>query len=242
MKIAVAQTRPVTGDITANIATHVTLIQQAAVQGAGIIIFPELSLTGYEPTLAAQLATTINDNRFAVFEQLSNQHNITIGVGMPLQTATMPFIGMVIFKPGEARQVYAKKYLHADELSFFVSGQSTVTTLGERDEIALAICYEISVNRHIQQAFSTNPSVYIASVAKVATGVTDALHRLAYIAKTYNAITLMANCTGLCDGGQCAGQSAVFNSNGEMIAQLSNTAEGILIVDTGTQAVIKAVL
>ena len=241
MKIAVAQTRPVKGNITANIATHVTLIQQAAAQGAGIIIFPELSLTGYEPAMAAQLATTITDERFDVFEQISNKHHITIGVGMPLQTGTLPAIAMIIFKPGTARQVYAKKYLHADELPFFVSGQSTVTTLGEHNEVALAICYEISVDEHTQQAFSTQTTVYIASVAKAVKGIGNAVGRLAYIAKTYNVTVLMANCTGLCDGEECAGQSSVLNSKGELTGQLNNTAEGILMVDARTQAVTHAV-
>lgn len=242
MKIAVAQTRPVKGDITANIATHIKLIQQAAAQGAGIIIFPELSITGYEPTLAAQLATTITDERFDVFQQLSDEHNITIGVGMPLQTGAKPCIGMVIFMPNANRQVYAKKYLHADELPFFTSGQSTVTRLGVHNEIALAICYEISVDEHTQGAFSNNAQVYIASVAKAVKGIDNALNRLAHIAKTYNAVVLMANCTGLCDGEVCAGQSSAFKNKGELAGQLSNNTEGILMVDTITQAVTQTVL
>lgn len=239
MKIAVAQTRPIKGNITANIAAHISLVQQAAVQGAGIIIFPELSITGYEPTLAAQLATTINDERLDVFDLLSNEHNIIIGVGMPLQTATTPVIGMIIFKLAADRQVYAKKYLHADELPFFVSGQSTITALGEYNEIALAICYEISVEEHTQQAFNTNPLVYIASVAKGIKGVDNALNRLAHIAKTHKAIVLMANCTGICDGEECAGQSSAFNAKGQLTGQLSNVAEGLLVIDTSTQAVMQ---
>lgn len=242
MKIAVAQTRPKKGNIEANIAAHVNLIQQAAALGTGIIIFPELSITGYEPTLAAQLATTINDDRLTVFEQLSNTHQLTIGVGMPLATAAMPVIGMAIFKPGGARQVYAKKYLHADELPFFASGQSTVTSLGEHNEIALAICYEISVDEHTQQAFSTKPLVYVASVAKAVKGIKSALQRLAFIAQTHNALVLMANCTGFCDGEECAGQSSVFNTAGQLTGQLNNTEEGLLIVDTKTHTVIQTVL
>ena len=59
MKIAVAQTKPVTGDIDSNIKNHITLATVAADNGADIIIFPELSLTGYEPSLAKQLATDL---------------------------------------------------------------------------------------------------------------------------------------------------------------------------------------
>jgi predicted amidohydrolase len=49
MKICAAQTRPVRGDIQTNIDNHKKLIDLAVSNGADIIIFPELSLTGYEP-------------------------------------------------------------------------------------------------------------------------------------------------------------------------------------------------
>jgi hypothetical protein len=58
MKIAVAQTRAVIGDIGANVASHLELIELAvACGGAQFIAFPELSLTGYEPRLAKELAS-----------------------------------------------------------------------------------------------------------------------------------------------------------------------------------------
>ena len=57
MKIALVQARPVKGDIEANIAAHKRLIGLAVLNGADMIIFPELSITGYEPELANELAT-----------------------------------------------------------------------------------------------------------------------------------------------------------------------------------------
>jgi len=81
MKICVAQTRPAKGDIPRNIAGHKTLIDLAASKGAETIIFPELSVTGYEPALAGKLATTPNDHRFDDFQQIADKRQITIGVG-----------------------------------------------------------------------------------------------------------------------------------------------------------------
>ena len=52
MKICVAQTRPIKGDIQSNIDHHKQFINLAVANGASIIIFPELSLTGYEPKLS----------------------------------------------------------------------------------------------------------------------------------------------------------------------------------------------
>ncbi len=83
MKICVAQTKPVKGDIQRNIENHKKLIDMAASHGADIIIFPELSLTGYEPTLAKELATTQDDSRFDDFQQISDRRQITIGIGVP---------------------------------------------------------------------------------------------------------------------------------------------------------------
>jgi len=49
LKIAVAQIPSVKGDVEANTKTHLTAIAKASVEGVNYIVFPELSLTGYEP-------------------------------------------------------------------------------------------------------------------------------------------------------------------------------------------------
>src|SRR5262245_53260102 len=55
-KIAAAQVPSVRGDIDANIAIHAAAMAAAARHGVTVLVFPELSLTGYEPDLAAELA------------------------------------------------------------------------------------------------------------------------------------------------------------------------------------------
>lgn len=44
------------GDISANLRLHMEFMQHAREQGVGLLLFPELSLTGYEPILAEALA------------------------------------------------------------------------------------------------------------------------------------------------------------------------------------------
>ncbi len=83
MKICVAQSRPLKGDIQSNIVAHKKIIDLAVNDKADIIIFPELSLTGYEPALAKELATDQEDSRFNDFQNVSDTHQITIGVGVP---------------------------------------------------------------------------------------------------------------------------------------------------------------
>jgi predicted amidohydrolase len=234
MRIAAAQTLPVQGDIQTNIENHNKLINLALSNGADTIIFPELSLTGYEPTLAKELATTLDDSRLDEFQTISDANRVIIGVGIPLKNDPLPIISMVIFQPDRPRQVYSKQYIHADEEPYFVNGRNPTTTLLNHPNIALAICYEISIPQHAQAAHQNGAEIYIASVAKFVNGIDKSLMRLSEIARTYSMTVIMSNCTGLCDGEQCAGKSAVWNNKGEPLGQLNDAGEGLLIFNTDT--------
>lgn len=242
MKICVAQTRPLKGDVERNIENHKKLIELAVANGADTIIFPELSLTGYEPTLAAGLATDIDDKRLDDFQVISDAKQITIGVGMPIETAAGVCIGMILFQPGMARQLYSKKYLHSDEAPFFVSGQNAIACISGKRSVALAICYELLVPEHAENAFRIGTKVYIASVAKTKKGVDEAAKRLSHIARQYSMTVLMSNCIGLCDGEQCAGMTSVWNREGLLVAQVNDADEGIIIMDSGTGDLIKEII
>lgn len=231
MKICVAQTNPVKGDIQRNIENHKKLIAQAVEQKADLIVFPELSLTGYEPTLAKELAITKEDNRLNDFQILCDEHEITIGVGAPTKSDSGICISMILFQPNKPLEIYSKKYLHADEEPFFVSGDNLPYLKIKDINIAFAICYEISIDRHIEQAYKNGASIYIASVAKFESGIEKALQRLSNIATTYSMTVLMSNCVGISDSQQCAGKTSIWNSKGVLVHQLDETKKGILMVD-----------
>lgn len=239
MKICVAQTRPVKGDIEINVTNHKKFIHLAILHGAGIIIFPELSLTGYEPKLAKALATTKADSRLDDFQKISDSRYITIGVGFPATDTTGTCISMAIFQPQRARQIYSKKYLHPDEEKYFVSGQGAAGLREIDSTIAFAICYELSVPGHSAEAFKNGATIYITSVAKSPAGVEKATESLAGIAKKYAMTVLMSNCVGPCDDFESGGKSAIWNNKGVLAAQLNDTSEGILIIDTVTGEVIE---
>ena len=239
MKICVAQTRPITGDIQSNIDNHKRLIDLAISNGADIVIFPELSLTGYEPKLSKELATNQDDSRFDDFQVISNTRQITIGVGVPTKHHSGICISLVLFQPQKARQTYSKKYLHSDENEFFISGQSFACLRVHKINIALAICYELSVPEHVENAFRSGAEIYLASVAKTVSGVEKAIKRLSDIAEEYSMPVLMSNCIGQSDGDECGGKSSIWNNKGLLVGQLSDTNEGVLIIDTNTQAVIE---
>jgi predicted amidohydrolase len=235
MKICVAQTKPIKGDIQRNIEGHKKVIDLAASQGAGIIIFPELSLTGYEPTLAKDLATAPNDNRFDDFQKISDLRQIAIGVGVPIKSSDGIFISMILFQSGKTRQTYSKEYLHPDEEPFFVSGQNSTPIKVDGVNMAFAICYELSVPAHSENAVKQGAEIYVASVAKFANGIDSAIKTLSEIATKYSMMVLMSNCVGKSDGHDCAGKSSVWNSKGVLLGQLDDRSEGIIMIDTDTQ-------
>jgi predicted amidohydrolase len=234
MKICIAQTNAITGDIPANIEIHRQLISKAIEKQADVIIFPELSLTGYEPSLAKKLATTPDDTRLAIFQTISNSNKIVIGVGLPTKTEKGICITMVIFQPGKERITYSKKYLHSDEDEFFVSGKNFPSLIINEVNISLAICYEISVPQHTADAFKNGPGIYLASVAKSLNGIDKALKTLAEIACKYKVPVLMSNCVGVADGMVCAGRSSILNDKGNVIAQLGDANEAIIVWDSET--------
>jgi predicted amidohydrolase len=240
MKIGVAQTRSIKGDIQKNIIDHKKIIDLAISYQADTIIFPELSLTGYEPELAKELATDIDDKRFDDFQTISDASSITIGVGMPIKADGGSCIGMILFQPYKARQLYSKKYLHADEEPFFISGENNPVL--KDNKIALAICYELSVPEHSANAFNNGAKIYIASVAKSASGMENAAKALSEMAHKYSMTVLLSNCTGYCDNFESAGKTSVWNDKGLLLAQLNDSNEGLLIIDTGTMEVIEKLI
>ena len=171
MKIALAQTRPVKGDIEYNSAKHKKFIDLALSYKADLILFPELSITGYEPESAKELATIADDIRFDKFQIISDEKSIIICIGVPLKTDNGIFISMLIFQPGQAKKIYSKRYLHADEEPYFIRGQQQIFLEKNHHIIVPAICYELSIPEHAKHAYDNNADIYLVSVAKTEEGM-----------------------------------------------------------------------
>ena len=241
MKLCAAQIRSAAGDLDHNIEKHIQLIRLAASEDADIILFPELSLTGYEPKLAEQLATTIDDARFNVFQKSSDENSITIGAGMPMKNDRGTSIGMLIFQPHKPRALYSKQHLHSDELPYFVNGNEQIILNVKDHSIAPATCYESLLPEHAE-SISAKANVYFTSVAKSANGIAKAFKHYPSMAKKHSMIVMMANCVGPSDDFESVGNSAVWNSEGELIDKLGENEEGILIYDASSRKAIKRVI
>ncbi|CAD5255626.1 MULTISPECIES: carbon-nitrogen hydrolase family protein [unclassified Imperialibacter] len=240
MRVCVAQSKPIKEDIVANIEQHKKLIHLAIYSKADVIVFPELSITGYEPTLARGLAMDASDTRLDSLQQIADLHAIIIGAGIPMKCRNGINITMVLFHPNAQRQTYSKQYLHADEKPFFVSGENNATCI-RGSNVELAICYEISVPEHSANAGKNGGKIYLASVAKSAKGVKAAHQTLSGIAAKYGMTVLMANSVGPSDDFVGAGGSAVWNSDGILLEKMDSESEGFLILDIETQETFKVV-
>lgn len=237
MNIALAQLKPVKGNIAANSRRHEQAIHLAIAHKADAIFFPELSITGYEPALAGSLATTQHDARFDRFQGLSDTSDITIGLGVPTRDDSGIQISLVIFQAGQPRQAYSKQRLHSDELPYFAAGRVQLLVNVGNCRIAPAICYESLQKDHAQTAHRLGAGIYVASVAKSQTGVANALAHYPRIAAQFAMPVLMSNCVGSCDNFVSAGQSAIWTRDGKLAGQLDNISEGLLFFDTETGVV-----
>ena len=83
--LAVAQTIPVRGDVTTNLEQHLRLAGVARAAGAGLLIFPELSLTGYELDLAERLAFAPDDERLAPLVDAAASSSMILIAGAPVR-------------------------------------------------------------------------------------------------------------------------------------------------------------
>lgn len=239
MKISIAQTRPIKGDIPANIDKHKILIEVASSLKATSIFFSELSLTGYEPELAKDLATNQDDSRLDCFQQISDINKITIGLGIPIKTKTGIQISMIVFQPDRPRQTYSKQQLHSDEYPYFENGDQQIVLNVDNKKVVPAICYESLQPDHSDKASKLGAEIYLASIAKSENGVNKAMKHYPVVAKNYSMPVLMSNCIGFCDNFVGAGFSTVWTKQGQLVGQLDDKNEGILIFDTETEEVIK---
>jgi predicted amidohydrolase len=242
VRIAVAQLRPAVGVVESNLARHLELAERATFHAAELVIFPELSMTGYEPNQAAELARYSSDSCFEELQRHSDRTGCSIGVGVPLRTAGLPQIANLLFRPGSERKVFTKMHLHPDEEPFFSRGVDSPPLILSEPPIALAICFELSVPEHTRRALDAGPMAYIASVAKTANGTREASDRLAELARASSIPVLMSNCLGFLDGSECVGGTSAWDRTGTLIARLDDEHEGIIVMDLESDFIVQETL
>lgn len=111
--VALAQLYPRLGDVPANLAAHLTAIMDASANGAGLVVFPELSLTGYflkdqVPEVAMRLASPEID----ALRAASLVGRIDIVAGVILESDAHRFYNASVYiSAGDIVHVHRKVYL-----------------------------------------------------------------------------------------------------------------------------------
>ena len=101
------------GDVDANVEQHLRLAHVAAEERAQVLVFPELSLTGYELDLADALAFSQSDARLAPLVDAASSYTMTLIVGAPVRIASRLHIGAFILFPDRTVGLYTKHHLGA---------------------------------------------------------------------------------------------------------------------------------
>jgi predicted amidohydrolase len=228
--VAAAQTVVARGDIAFNIERHVILAAIAARHGARLILFPELSLTGYEPTLARELALAPDDARLAPLRDTARCEGIVIVAGAPLRSGGgLPLIAALTFLPDGTTHVYTKQYLHDGEETAFARGHGGVPLDVDETQVALAVCAEIGHASHAAAAAQSGAQLYATSVLVSENGYANDAALLQGYAATHGLPVLMANHGGPSGGWECAGRSAVWDETGKLVAAAPRGGECLLL-------------
>lgn len=113
--VRVAAATPVvhTADPAANADEHIALIRQAADQGADLIVFPELSLSGYaiDDLLMQDALLNEVERRLSVLAEVADQAGVIAVVGAPLRNGDALYNCAVVLGSGSVLGVVPKTYL-----------------------------------------------------------------------------------------------------------------------------------
>jgi predicted amidohydrolase len=230
-KIAAAQVASLRGDIAANVATHAAAISAAARHGVNVLIFPELSLTGYEPALAAELAIAPTDARLTPLQTLVRQHGMDVVVGAPLLSPeAKPNLGVILFASDGTIHTYAKMHLGGSEPNYFTPGDRPLSFTTHGQQIGVAICADSSHASHPQNYSAAGAAIYATGVFLNAEWYATDTPRLAQYAARHRLLVVMANHADSVGTYNSIGKSAVWSPDGTLLVQAAGTENCLVVV------------
>ena len=226
--IAAAQSSSVKGDLSGNVRRHCDFVRRAAEHNVELIVFPELSLTGYEPSVTAELATDLHDAHWEPLKSLADESGMTIVAGCPITSGERrPYIGEVIFGPA-GNTVYRKRFVHGTEDEHFVASDDVVVVSSRNCQAAMAICADIENAQHPRDALRPGVDVYAAGVAITKNGIARAEASMLRYAREYGVTCLLANYASDTGGFDIAGRSGIWDASGAVV-QAEGTGECLVI-------------
>src|SRR5690606_39170237 len=144
---ALAQIDFLVGDVRGNVARVIETSREAAVQGADLVVFPELSLSGYPPEdllLHRRLRRQVEEGRG---EGCTGVGDAAVLVGLPEYSGAQIYNSMALVMRGTVQAMHRKSelpnYQVFDEKRYFKAGaQPTVVEVGGV-KVGILICEDI---------------------------------------------------------------------------------------------------
>ena len=219
LSIAVAQPECVALDPVANARAHADLVRRAA---SRVVIFPEMSLTGYE--LQAPVVD-LGDDLWRPLVQACAQTGAVALVGAPVADGLgAEFIATVAVRAGiggeGVRVVYRKAWPGGEESARFSPGPGPVVVQVDGWRIGLGICRDTGVAEHVEATAALGVDVFAAGLADVPEGLVVQRERAERIARACGAYVAFASFAGPTGRGyeRTAGGSAVYSPAGRVLA------------------------
>ncbi|MBR7837220.1 carbon-nitrogen hydrolase family protein [Actinospica durhamensis] len=214
LSLAVAQPRCVPHDVAANAAAHAQAVRAA---DARVVVFPEMSLTGYELD-AAPVAP--DDERLSPLIATCAETGTLALVGAPVPGSDGPHIGVLAVDAAGARVAYGKVYLHSTEAVGFVPGEPAVIEV-DGWRLGLAVCRDTGVPEHAARTAALGMDVYVAGV--VHSDQEADLHgeRARRVAAEHGVFVATAAFAGPTGGGyaRTCGRSGIWSAAGALLAE-----------------------
>jgi predicted amidohydrolase len=147
IRIAVAQINPRLGNLQANLALYEEKIEEGIKERADLLLFPELSLTGYFlRDSVPNVALTIDSTEVKKLRRLSRE--LPLVAGLVEESADHRFFNAAAyFEDGEIRHIHRKVYLPTygmfDEQRYFARGDRIRAFNSKFGRIAMLICEDL---------------------------------------------------------------------------------------------------
>ncbi len=146
--VSCCQVAPVLGNPAANRELAADAIAQAAVQGASVVVLPELVSSGYVFTSRAEAeasAEAADGETVTLWARLAAHHGIVIVGGFCETTAAGElFNSAALVGPGGVRSIYRKAHLWDKERLWFSPGSTAPPVIATPfGRIAVMICYDL---------------------------------------------------------------------------------------------------
>ncbi|GAB24516.1 glutamine-dependent NAD(+) synthetase [Gordonia polyisoprenivorans NBRC 16320 = JCM 10675] len=226
LRVAVAQ--PGDGSSLRDSARrHAGLIRRA---GADLIVFPELSLTGYH--LDAR-DVAVDATELGVIADACHDSGCTALIGAPISENGQRYIAVLRIDSTTTSVVYRKCFPGADERPHFAAGPGPCAITVQGWSIGLGICRDTGVAAHVADTAALDIDLYACGVVHHRWELDEQRRRAARIAEACRSPVAMASAAGRTGGGYDlpAAHSAIVTSAGEIAADAGTAVDAVVACD-----------